>query len=110
MSSVGIEAEAGGTAMSTVMKKIQNAVSDGGAELDLFAKAADMSTSDFATAFEERPIEAVDAFIKGLAKSSDEGKNLNGILGDLGIKGIRESDTLLRLAGASDILGEAVGM
>lgn len=108
MSSVGIEAEAGGTAMSTVMKKIQNAVSDGGEELSLFAKASGLSAKDFTKTWNENPIVAIDSFIKGLAKSSSEGKNLNGILENLGIKGIRESDTLLRLAGASDLLSQAV--
>src|SRR5690606_28742529 len=36
MSSVGIEAEAGGTAMSTTLKKIQTAVSLAGEDLDKF--------------------------------------------------------------------------
>lgn len=110
MSSVGIEAEAGGTAMSAVIKKMQNAVSEGGKTLDNFAKAAGMSSKEFAAAFEKDPIVALDAFIKGLAKSSEEGKNLNEILENVGIKGIRESDAILRLAGASDLLSEAVSM
>lgn len=108
MASVGINAEAGGSAMSTVMKKIQDAVSDGGKKMDLFAKAAGMSSEEFATAWKNDPITALDSFIKGLAESGIEGENLNQILADLGIKGIQETDTLLRLAGASDLLGEAV--
>lgn len=108
MASVGINAEAGGSAMSTVMKKIQNAVSDGGDDLQGFAQAAGMTASEFADAFNGDPITAIDSFIKGLAASGESGENLNAILGDLGIKGIQESDTLLRLAGASEILGEAV--
>lgn len=110
MSSVGIEAEAGGTAMTMVLKKMQNAVSDGGKSLDGFAKAAGMSSKEFAKAFESEPIVALDAFIKGLAKSSEEGANLNDILSDLGIKGVRESDAILRLTGATDLLAEAVGL
>lgn len=108
MSSVGINAEAGGSAMSTVMKKISNAVSDGGKKMDLFAQAAGMSSEEFSTAWQNDPISALDSFIKGLAASGIEGENLNQILADLGIKGIQETDTLLRLAGASDLLGEAV--
>lgn len=114
MSSVGIEAEAGGTAMSMVMKKMQNAVSNAaeGSKNDLnsFAATAGMTADEFAKAFESRPIEAIDAFIKGLARSSKEGKNLNSILDDVGIKGIRESDTMLRLAGASELLGDSVNI
>lgn len=110
MSSVGIEAEAGGTAMSTALKKMQNAVSNGGKELDNFAKAAGMSSQEFADAFKKDPIQALDSFIKGLDESGREGENLNEILESVGITGIRESDTLLRLAGASDILSDAVDM
>lgn len=108
MSSLGIEAEAGGTAMTTVLKKIDGAVGESGKELDKFAKASGVSSSEFAKVWEQEPIKALDLFIKGLAESGEEGENLTTILGELGIKGIRESDTMLRLAGASDLLSEAV--
>lgn len=108
LSSLGIEAEAGGTAMTTILKKIQTAVGEGGASLEGFAKAAGMSSAEFKAAFEKDAVGALDVFVKGLAKSGDEGKNLTTILADLGIKGVYESDTLLRLAGASDLLSDAV--
>ncbi|MCG1029317.1 phage tail tape measure protein [Virgibacillus halodenitrificans] len=108
MSSLGIEAEAGGTAMTMVLKKIDKAVGDSGDELNEFAKVAGVSSSDFAKAWENDAVGALDLFIKGLAESGEEGANLTTILSDLGIKGIRESDTILRLAGASDILSGAV--
>lgn len=110
MSSVGINAEAGGTAMSTVLKKMQNAVADGSDDLIGFAKVARMSASEFADAFEKDPARALQAFVEGLEESSNEGDNLNSILGDLGITGIREADTLLRLAGNSELLGNALDM
>lgn len=96
--------------MTAVMKKIQNAVSDGGADLEKFAQASGMSASDFAAQWESSPITALDSFIKGLSESGESGENLNKILGDLGIKGIRETDTLLRMAGASGVLSEAVDL
>jgi len=108
MSSVGIEAEAGGTAMSTTLKKMQTAVSLAGEDLDKFASVARMSASDFAKAFSADPAAALQAFVDGLAASSAAGENLTLILNDLGISGIRESDTLLRLAGASDVLRSAI--
>lgn len=110
MSSVGIRAEAGGTAMSTVLKKIQNAVADNSDELKLFANVADVSAKEFAKAFEDDPARALQLFVEGLERSSDEGENLNAVLGDLGIKGIREADTLLRLAGNSSLLGDALDL
>jgi TP901 family phage tail tape measure protein len=108
MSSVGIEAEAGGTAMSTTLKKMQTAVSLANEDLDKFAKAARMSAEEFAAAFSADPAAALQAFVDGLTASSAEGENLTLILSDLGITGIRESDTLLRLAGANDVLRGAL--
>src|SRR5690606_25404322 len=108
LSSVGIEAEAGGSALSTVLKRMQNAVSEGGETLENFAKTAGMSAQEFANAFTQDPVHALNTFIQGLSKSSEEGENLNAILADVGIKGIRESDAILRLAGASNLLADAV--
>lgn len=108
MSSLGIEAEAGGTAMSTILKKMQTAVADNGKYLELYAKTAGVTGAEFKKAFETDAAGALDLFVKGLAKSSGEGENLTEILSILGIKGIRESDTLLRMAGASDLLSGAV--
>lgn len=108
MSSVGINAEAGGSAMTTVLKKMQNAVSDGGEELELFADAAGMSSQEFADAFNNDPVTALQALVQGLEESGSNGENLNGILEGLGIKGIREADSLLRLAGNSEVLSDAV--
>ena len=108
MSSLGIEAEAGGTAMTTVLKKMQNAVSNGGNDLKAFADAAKVSTTEFATVFKKDAASALDLLIKGLAKSTSEGANLNDILVDMDIKGVREADTMLRMAGASDLFNEAM--
>lgn len=108
MSSLGIEAEAGGTAMTMVLKKIDKAVGAGGKELAAFAQASGMSAQDFKAQWEQEPIQALNSFIGGLSNSKKEGKNLSEILADLGIKGIRESDTVLRMANNHKLLGEAV--
>ncbi|MED3687284.1 phage tail tape measure protein [Peribacillus butanolivorans] len=110
MSSLGIESEAGGTAMTTVLKKIDMAVGKGGKSLEEFGEASGVTAEDFKNAWESDPIKALEMFIQGLSESGKEGENLTSILGDLGIKGIRESDTILRLAGNAGLLGEAVGL
>lgn len=108
MSSLGIQAEMGGTAMTTILKKIQSAVASGGADLEVFANAANMTGEEFKKAFETDAVTALDELVKGLALSSEEGENLTEILAELGIKGVYESDVMLRLAGASDLLSSAV--
>lgn len=108
MSSLGIEAEAGGTAMTTVLKKIDKAVGYGGEALQEFADASGVSAKEFKKQWEEDPIKALDSFIGGLSESKKEGANLSNILADLGIKGIRESDTILRMANNHKLLGQSV--
>ena len=102
MSTVGIEAEAGGSAMTQVMTKMQNAVMSGGANLGKFAKAAGVSASEFANAFNNRPVEALGLVLKGLKNVKESGGNVNDVLASLGVTGIREADAMKRLSGALD--------
>lgn len=100
LSTVGIEAEAGGSAMTQVMNKMQNAVMAGGEGLQKFSKAAGVSASEFANAFKTRPVEALQMLLKGLDEVKRNGGNVNEVLASLGITGIREADAIKRLAGA----------
>ena len=100
LSTVGIEAEAGGSAMTQVMNKMQNAVASGGDGLQKFASAAGVSANDFANAFRTRPVEALQMLLKGLNEVKENGGNVNDVLSGLGITGIREADAIKRLAGA----------
>lgn len=108
MSSVGIEAEAGGTAMSTVMTKVDKAVASGGAKLQNFAKVAGMSAEDFAAKWKSKPTEALEDLMKGLDKTSKSGGNMNQILDMLGIKGVREANAVKSLAQNHELLSEAI--
>jgi hypothetical protein len=110
MSSVGIEAEAGGTAMTMGMKKIDKAVREGGDSLSGFAEVAGMSNEEFAKLWSEDTAAGLDAFVHGLADAGAQGESMSAILSDLGIKGIRESDTFLRLAANADGLTSALEM
>lgn len=108
MSSVGIEAEAGGTAMTQTFNAIETAVARGGENLEKFAKVAGMSATSFADMWEKRPIEALQAFIGGLGDLEENGGNTVLVLDDLGLSGIRQSNMLKSLALASDMLAETV--
>lgn len=110
MSSVGIEAEAGGTAISMVMRKIDAAVRDGGSSLNSWAEAAGVSAQEFATAWQERPAEAMQILSAGLGETANAGGDVSAILSELGVKGIRESATMLSLASASGLLAESLDL
>ncbi|WP_278043319.1 phage tail tape measure protein [Streptococcus agalactiae] len=107
MSSVGIEAEAGGSAFSRVMQKINTQVLSGGEDLWKFAKIAGKSADEFAASWKRNPQEAIIDFVKGLKRFKEEGKDVTAHLQDMDINSVREIDTLQRLAGAGDLLGDA---
>ena len=77
-------------------------------KLKLIAQTAGMTAEEFSQAWKQKPAEALQAFIKGLQRAHDEGKNMDGILSDLGMKGIRQGNMLKSLASASDKMSEAV--
>lgn len=110
MSSLGINAEAGGSAMSRSMQKINTAVLSSTEELKGFASVAGMTAEEFSETWRTSPIEAIDAFAKGLNKVKEEGGDVTQTLKDLGITSVQEIDTWNRLANSGDLLAEAVEM
>lgn len=108
MSSVGINAEAGGTAMTQIFNKITKATADGGATLDNFAKVAGMSAEQFSSTWEDNPTKALAAFVKGLGDTEGGAKGVLRALEDVGIKGIREADTIRRMSNNHKILDKAL--
>lgn len=110
ISSVGIEADAGGSAVSTVMTKMQLAVEQGGESLEQFANVAGMSATEFQQAFRENAAQALVAFVEGLGNMESRGQSAIATLADMEITEIRQRDALLRLAGAGDVLSESLGI
>ena len=110
MTAVGINAEAGGTAMSISMSKINDAVLSGSDKLEQFASVAGMTADEFRQAWTDDPAQALTSLVEGLGRVSAEGGNVNQVLRDLGITNQRERDAMLRLAGASDTLRSALAL
>lgn len=108
LSSVGIEAEAGGTAFSTLMSRMQLAVVEGGKSLDQFASVAGMSAAEFKNAFEQDAAGAIVSFIQGLSTCEDRGQSAIQVLTDMELSDVRLRDAILRTAGASDMFTSAV--
>lgn len=108
LASVGIEAEAGGSAISRIMTDIAMSVSQGGEKLDKFAEVAGMSSADFQKAFKEAPAEAIATFIEGLGRVNDAGGDVFQTLSDLGQTDIRVSQALLGMANSGDLLRKSL--
>jgi len=110
LSSVGLEADAGGTAMSKLLKKIQVAVETGSSDLNDYAKVAGMTTDQFKKSFQDDAVVALSSFIDGLKDTEKNGKSATVILEDMGLTEVRLSNTILSLANSSGLMSKAVDM
>jgi TP901 family phage tail tape measure protein len=108
LSSVGVEAQAGGSAFSKVMVQMQLAVEKGGDSLQDFAGVAGMTSADFQKAFRDDAASALIAFIRGLETAEERGVSAIRVLDDMGISEVRMRDALLRAAGAGDLFAESI--
>lgn len=112
LANLGINAELGSTAIQKTIVEMQKAVSAGGDGLRQFAAVAaqgGIAADQFATAFRERPIEAIGAFIKGLTQIKASGGDLVTVLSTMDVEAQRQLSTLLQMAAASGRVGSAQG-
>lgn len=108
LASVGVEAESGGSSISTAMIKISEAVNEGGDSLETFATVAGVTADEFASKFRSDPAAAIDMFVQGLGRIQTSGGDVFAIMEELGLSEIRLRDNLLRLAGAGDLLTQSL--
>lgn len=95
LSSLGVEAQAGGSSVARIWMDIQSAVSSGGEDLQKFAKLSGKSSKEFSEQWKKDASGAFQDFLKGLNESDDQ----IGVLADLGFNNIRDIQALQRLAG-----------
>ena len=103
LSSVGIEAEMGGSAFSKALIKMEVAAETGGEALNDFAKVAGMTAKQFKALWDADPAAAFQAFIVGLSKMDEEGASAIVTLQDMEIKEVRLRDTLMRATNATEL-------
>ena len=105
--SLGIEAMAGSTAMSTLISTLFKAIETGN-NLEGFAAVAGMSGREFRKAWGEDAAGALTAFIEGLNDTERNGKSAIVILNELGITNQRQTKAILGLAEAGSLLGNTI--
>lgn len=94
IASTGQNAEAAGTAISKTMSFMETAVASGGGVLSEIAATAQMSSDQFAAAWENRPLDAIMAFIKGLNQLEENGGSADLRLQELGITAVRQKQAI----------------
>lgn len=111
ISSVGIEAEAGGSAMSKLLQKMATAVETGKSgklSLEDLAKVSGKTAKEFKKAFQEDSAQALSSFIEGLNNTEQNGKSAIAVLQDLGLTDVRMTNTILSLSNAHGVMSNAL--
>lgn len=108
--SVGVEAEAGGTAVSKVLAGLQSAVLSGGKELKAFANVAGTSAAEFAKAFRKDAGAAFVQFVQGLEAVRKEGGNTFQVLKDLGLSDQRLIRAFTSISAAGNLLPRSLNL
>ncbi len=101
--SLGIEAQAGSTSMSTLISTLHKAVETGDGLKD-FASVAGMTAQEFKAAWHDDAAGALNSFIMGLNDVERNGKSAIVILDELGITNVRQTKAILGLASAEGLL------
>ena len=105
MSAVGIQAQAGGTAVQKVLLDMTEAVATTSDELQVFAKTAGLSAQQFSDLFEQDAGKAFTRFVEGLGTAGDDAFI---ILRELGLEDQRLLRSFLSLATAGDLLSQSM--
>lgn len=108
--SMGINAEAGGSAISRVFTELAKATKQGGKDLESFSQVAGMSADEFTRAFEDDPARAFAAFTQGLDRINKSGGDVFTTLKDLGMSDVRVSQALLSMAASGDLLTDSLDL
>ena len=105
--SLGIEAQAGSTAMSTLISTLYKATETGD-DLEAFASVAGMTAEQFKQAWATDAVSAMNSFIQGLNDVERNGRSAVVILDELGITNVRQTKAILGLASAGDLLSNTI--
>lgn len=104
LSSLGIEAQMGGSAVGRTWLAIETAVASGGKELQTFAKYAGKSANEFKEQWNTDPKGAFNGLLQGLQSA----ENLTVALDELGINNTQDIQAMMALVNGYDLVTESV--
>ena len=108
LNSVGIEAQAGGTAVSKLAIAMDKAAKTGD---DKFASAMGMTMEEFTKGWNEDAASQMLNFFKALGSMDDsQGENMLLVMDELGIKEVRQSNMVRALAGNWELYANMLGI
>jgi TP901 family phage tail tape measure protein len=90
LSSVGIEAEAGSSAVQRALGQINKAILKGGAGMGALSKLTGIATGDLKKRFKEDAIGVLTEFTQGVSNIDKQGGDISKVLGSFGLSGVRD--------------------
>jgi TP901 family phage tail tape measure protein len=108
LSSLGIAPEAARGSIIRSFAGINAAISEGGTRLEQYAQIAGMSAEAFGSTWQDNGQVAFNAFLEGLQKLSDGGKNLDTVLRDIGMKNVRDIQTIQKLGDNYKVYADSI--
>ena len=109
LASLGIRAEAGGTAVGRAFGAIDKALRTGGTQLDKLIKLTGKTEKELKDTFQKNSVKVFQDFIKGLQRVRKEGGSVVEQLEEFDLKGQEIVKTLPVLAERADLVAEAIG-
>jgi TP901 family phage tail tape measure protein len=110
IASTGMRSESAATAITKTITGIGQAVAGGGKTLQAFADIAGMSAEKFEQSWRTSSSEALESFVKGLERLTDDSTDAIDALESVGIKSVRQSTAMLALSQTIDNLDKSLEM
>ena len=108
LQAVGVQSQAGGTAVARVFQQLTVAIQGGKEQLDVFSRVSGVLPEQFKQLADNNPAQAFNIFLQGLQRLSAEGGNVVEVLDALGLKQQRTIRALLALSEAGDLVTETL--
>jgi len=108
LQAVGVQSQAGGTAVARVFQQLTVAIQGGKEQLDVFSRVSGVLPEQFKQLADNNPAQAFNIFLQGLQRLSSEGGNVVEVLDALGLKQQRTIRALLALSEAGDLVTETL--
>lgn len=109
LKSLGVQSEAGGTAVGKLFKEMEAAVATG-KNLQGFSKILGLSGDQIVKQFKDRPAQLFVPFVQGLQRIVQSGQSVGLALKDVGIGGEIAFKVLAPLATRADLVARSMGI
>ncbi len=108
LSSMGVPAERGGTAVQTMFTIMASAARSGGDELLTMAAITGQTVDEFKNLTLHSPADALVALARGLGEANKRGEDVFAMMRALGINGRRVQAVMLAMANNTDLVTDAL--